>query len=318
MNADHTKLVLATIFVVSIWASTPLAIDVCAGSAPHSSAFVRMFIGAVFSVSLTLTFTHGSFSINKQALRLYTLNGLSIYLATSCLYLAAKTVPSGWVAVFFGMSPIITHMLSTGKESYRNYSHYKRFGLALGLLGLILIFSSSLRLPQVPILGMVYAMIGVSLTAVTSVITRSMMRRQDLSGHEVASGSLLLALPLFAISFVIAFPDENLVLSHQFVFSTLFLGVLATGAGFPLYFYLLNKMGPTLIAQLSAATPAIALLIGQVYNSEPVLLSVYLGTGLIFTGLLLCEIKVPWLQKPNREQTIFNSPSLSKVKVKKL
>jgi drug/metabolite transporter (DMT)-like permease len=90
--------------------------------------------------------------------------------------------------------------------------------------------------------------------------------------------------------------------------SILYLALLGSAIGFPLYFYLLKKLAPERVAIITLITPITALLLGAVFNGELISSKVWTGTVLIITGLAIYEYgkylphvrqwKVRWLQRP--------------------
>ena len=117
----------------------------------------------------------------------------------------------------------------------------------------------------------------------------------------------MISLPLFALSVAIAggWPES---LPLKPALSILYLAILGSAIGFPLYFYLLKKLKPERVAIVTLITPVTALLLGAMLNSEHISSKVWLGTGLILLGLAIYEYgkylphvrtwKVRWLQRP--------------------
>ena len=90
--------------------------------------------------------------------------------------------------------------------------------------------------------------------------------------------------------------------------SIVYLGLIGSAIGFPLYFYLLKKLAPERVAIVTLITPITALLLGAIFNDEVITSKVWLGTALILTGLAIYEYgkylphvkkwKIRWLQRP--------------------
>jgi len=88
----------------------------------------------------------------------------------------------------------------------------------------------------------------------------------------------------------------------------LYLGLVGSAIGFPLYFYLLKKLSPERVAIVTLLTPITALLLGSFLNAEVITDKVLLGTALFLTVLTIYEYghylphvkkwKIRWLQKP--------------------
>ena len=90
--------------------------------------------------------------------------------------------------------------------------------------------------------------------------------------------------------------------------SILYLAIIGSSIGFPLYFYLLKKLSPERVAIVTLITPITALLLGTFLNDEVISSKVWLGTALILFGLSIYEYgkylphvkrwKIRWLQRP--------------------
>ena len=99
---------IAYMSVVLLWSTTPLAIKWSSEGVGFLFAVAsRMSLGLA-GACLVLLVLKQVLPLNKRALKTYFTSGVSIYLAMSGVYWAAQYIPSGWISVIFGLSPIIT------------------------------------------------------------------------------------------------------------------------------------------------------------------------------------------------------------------
>ena len=49
---------------------------------------------------------------HRKALLTYLAAGLGIYAAMLCVYWGAQYIPSGWISVLFGLTPIVTGVMA--------------------------------------------------------------------------------------------------------------------------------------------------------------------------------------------------------------
>ncbi|HEB82770.1 MAG TPA: EamA family transporter [Gammaproteobacteria bacterium] len=152
-------------------------------------------------------------------------------------------------------------------------------------------------------------MTGVLISAATQSLGSVLIKQQQPDFHPVAitAGSIVISLPLFALNVVVdgGWPDS---LPLKPALSILYLALLGSAIGFPLYFYLLKKLPPERVAIVTLITPVTALLLGSFLNGEHISSKVWLGTALILLGLAIYEYgkylphvrtwKVRWLQRP--------------------
>jgi len=70
-----------------------------------------------------------------------------------------------------------------------------------------------------------------------------------------------------------------------------YLGLIGTGVGFTLYYYLLKRVSASRIALITLVTPITALTVGSWFNNEVLVPEVWMGASLVCAGLLLYEFK---------------------------
>ena len=107
----------AYIGVIVIWTTTPLAIK-WSGEGSHFMFAVttRMVIAAVLSL-LILKATRTPLPWHKPARDTYLVGGLGIFGAMTLVYWGAQFIPSGWISVIFGLTPIMTGLMIAASES---------------------------------------------------------------------------------------------------------------------------------------------------------------------------------------------------------
>ena len=291
--------------VILIWSTTPLAIQ----WSGHDVGFqfgvaARMFIGLV-ALSLLLRFMNIAFPWHQKARRVYLISGITLYIAMSFVYWSAQYIPSGWISVVFGLSPIMTSVMASLILKDARLSGARLSGMVLGFVGLVVVFIEGMSISTATLLGLT----GVLVSATTQSLGSVLIKQQQPDFHPIAitAGSLVISLPLFALSVAIAggWPES---LPLKPALSILYLAILGSAIGFPLYFYLLKKLKPERVAIVTLITPVTALLLGAMLNSEHISSKVWLGTGLILLGLAIYEYgkylphvrtwKVRWLQRP--------------------
>jgi drug/metabolite transporter (DMT)-like permease len=244
----------------------------------------------IFCVSLMLL-TQGKLPTSNASKLIYLVGGISIFLGTALFYSSAQLIPSGWVAVVFGLSPLITGVFSAIVEPEAKLTPSRIFGLILGLSGLGLVFSAGLRFEDASILGLAYSAVAVTITSAASVYSRQLVKDQSITGLQITSGSLMVALPFFAITAYLVDPGLPVSFSQTAVYGIFYLGLMGSGVGFTLYYFLLKRVSASKISLIGLVTPITALTLGAVLNNEPVIANVYYGAILVCTGLIFYEFK---------------------------
>lgn len=290
MKLDKYGIPLAFLSVLIIWSTTPLAIQWSSVNAPMSSAFLRMLIGVIFCIIMLVVMTSG-LPFNKKARRIYLVGGVSIFAGMSLFYSAAQLIPSGWIAVIFGLSPLTTGVFSAMVEPEARLTPSRIIGLMLGLAGLYLVFSAGLDVEDASLNGVILTLVATLVASAASVISRQLVKDFDISGMQITTGSLLAAIPFFAIAALLLEPNVSVDRSYKAIGSIAYLGLIGTGIGFTLYYYLLKRVSASRISLITLITPISALSVGSWLNNEPLVSEVWLGASLVCIGLLLYEFK---------------------------
>lgn len=291
--------------VILIWSTTPLAIQ----WSGHDVGFqfgvaARMAIG-LLALVLLLRLMNIEFPWHKKARRIYLINGSTIYVAMSCVYWAAQHIPSGWISVVFGLSPILTSLMANLILKDQSLSGTRLIGMLTGFIGLIVVFIEGVSISTMAMLGILVTVISAASQSLGSVLLKQ--QKPDFHPIAITAGSLVIALPLLILNVMIAggLPDA---VPMKSALSIIYLGLVGSAIGFPLYFYLLKVLNPERVAIITLITPVTALLLGALLNDELISSKVWLGTALILTGLAIYEYgkylphvrqwKVRWLQRP--------------------
>lgn len=275
--------------VILIWTTTPLAIK-WSGDGPGFLFGVtgRMVIGVavalamVYLLRLKLPWT-------RSARHTYLAAGLGIYSVMLCVYWSAQFIPSGWISVIFGLSPIATGVMAAIWLGEQILKPMKLLGMLLGLLGLLVIFGSGLEQGGNALFGALGILVATLFHSASAVWVKRLNR--GLHGMSVAAGGLLVAAPLFLLTWFLTDASWPAVLSSRALYSILYLALIGSVIGFAMYFYVLRHVEATRVALITLITPVTALFLGNMLNGESVGWSVWLGTALILTGLLSFELE---------------------------
>lgn len=281
--------------VILIWSTTPLAIQWSATDANYLFGLTaRMAIG--LTVTLVLILMMGrTIPQHKNALWSYLVAGCGVFGAMTSTYWGAQHIPSGLLSVIFGLSPVMTAIMSTLWLNEKRLSVYRIFAVAISLIGLAVIFLFEQRLSDVGIYGIVAILFAVIIHSAASV----WIKRIDatLSPLALNGGSLLVALPLFIISWLLFGTGIPTDISEKSIWSIGYLGIIGSGAGFVLYYYILHHLSATIISLVTLITPVVALWLGSSFNQEALGNNALVGTALIMSGLLFFQVEAIWRPK---------------------
>ena len=280
---------IAYITIIVIWSTTPLGIKWSGEEVGYEfGVAARMLIGLGFLLAL-MSVRKLAFPWDRHARRVYLVGGLSIFFAMASVYWAAQYIPSGWISVVFGISPIMTGLLAIAILQEKSFSEGRLPGMLIGLLGLCVIFIEGMDLHEAAWLGVLGVIFSTIAQPAGAVLIKKL--KPTLPAITITAGSVALAVPLFALNWLLFGPDLPDAIHSRTLGAILFLGIAGTGIGFPLYFYVLKHLSAGHVSLITLITPVTALLIGSTFNEELITLRVWVGTALIMLGLLVHEQK---------------------------
>jgi len=281
-------ILFAYLIIILIWSTTPLAIKWSTEVGFLFGVTARMLIGTLICLFI-LKLKRQKLLWTRDSIIVYFCAASGIYGSMLFVYWGALYVPSGVIAVVFGLAPILTFVIAKPLLNEPAIKLHQLAGLMLALIGLIITASSNLAGYEYFGLGIGLLLISVSLHSLSAVLTKKYNRQHG--ALEVASGGLLISSILLSLTWLIfdgQLPDT--VPLHT-IGSIVYLGAIATGIGFVLYYYILSKVNPVSLALLTLITPVTAIIIGIVFNGEKLTLKIAGGTLLIMAGLILNLIK---------------------------
>jgi drug/metabolite transporter (DMT)-like permease len=223
---------------------------------------------------------------HRRARGVYLASGLSIYVAMTAVYWAAQQIPSGWVSVLFGLTPLVTGMLA---QAYlgEQLNGYRMLGLAAALAGLLVMFGQAAQLGSDSVWGVGAMLVSVLAHSAGAVWVKH--RGRQIPALAVTAGGLYIAAPLLLLTWFCSGQGWPVQISLRTGVAIVYLGLVATVLGFALYYYVLHQLGPVRVSLITLITPVLALLLGHLVNHEPLGPGVWLGAALVLSGLVFFE-----------------------------
>ena len=219
--------------------------------------------------------------------------GILIGAHFALLFLGQSYVSSGVAAIVLSLTPIVTPPLALAVLPRERLRAPAVVGLALGLAGVVVIATAGGSLSGQGI-G-VALLFGSAVTfAIGSVLTERLtgnLPMLSVQAWAMGVGALL----LHALSAM--HPAERLTattVTPEAVAALAYLGVVATGGGFFIYFVLLERIGATELSLVNYAVPIVAALVGWAALGERLTVGTAGGFGLILCGFALCKIGALW------------------------
>ena len=293
------KVALAYLGVVLIWTTTPLAIKWSGETDWLFGVAARTALGAVIILPI-LYWSKTRFSFEWSAVKVYLAASIPIFGGMTTMYWAAQYLPSGWIAILFALTPVMTGVLAHYLLPNSLLTKRKLFGVALSLIGLWVIFGPNLKahMVEMQLLAIGVALISVLLHSFGTVQVKRL--NNNVSSMHVVIGALWLTV----IGHLIIAPSTLFIWPEFTVregWTILYAASIGSVVGFLLYFYLLKNVDAMKASLIPVITPVFALILGYFLNDEPLNASVWLGAGLVVLGLIVFEVRFRTLWKRYRQ-----------------
>ena len=280
---------LAYIAVILIWTTTPLAIQWSGQVDWFFGVASRLGLSAVFILPLLFWFSPQGFSFKWSAIKVYAAASLGLLGGMTPVYWAAQTMPSGWIALIWGMMPIATGILIYFLLGNERLTLNKWFGILMSLVGLLVLFVPNLDVEQagLQVTGLLLTLMGVFFHSLSTVLVKK--SNHNLPPLHVVTGALWITSLVFLIiqpRTLIDWPE----LDDRSLYAIGYLVIIGSVIGFALYYYVLKHMDALRLGMIPMITPVFALLLGYWVNNETLNLTIWLGAGLVVLGLLMFEL----------------------------
>ena len=273
----------AYIGIILIWSTTPLAIKWSSEGAGYMFGVTsRMALGLFVCLLLVALFSR-RMPWHKQAVKTYLAAGLGLWGAMVTVYWGALHIPSGLISVVYGFLPVVTGVMGAYWLGEQAFTPFKSLGMLLGIVGLAVIFDQAGGGPELVIAGLVAVVVSVHIQAASTVWVKRIAA--GLPPLETTTGTLLVALPLFSLSWWYMGSGWPEAIDTRATWSIVYLGVIGSVLGFILYFYVLHHVEASKVALVTLITPILALMIGQWLNDEIITAKDWLGAVTILIGL---------------------------------
>lgn len=302
------KILFAYLGVIVIWATTPLSIQWSGQADWFIGIALRITISALLCLPLVLFFSKHRFSFQPAALKVYFAAALGMFGGMTPMYYAAQTMPSGWISLIFGMTPIVIGLLGIFIFKNLRLSFSKLIGILISFMGLWVIFYPKIQATAqensdflsgqtaVPIfwIGIGMAMLAVFFHSLSTLLVKKY--NHGLPNLHIVAGTAWISSLLYLIidpSFILNWP----ALPTKSLIAIGYLGSFGSVLGFIGYYYLLNRMDAVRLGLITLITPVMALFLGHFLNSEPLNPTIISGAGLVILGLICYEFGARIIKK---------------------
>jgi len=284
--------VLVWVILCLIWGSTWIFIKIGLADLPPITFSAARFGLAVLILAPLIKLLGFKLPRGRREWKLMALTGfLQFSLNYSAVFWSEQYIESGLAAVLQSMITVFGLLLAWIFLPDEMITKRKIVGVALGIVGVAVIFVDQLRVENwMAFAGCVAIVLGAYAAAQSSILVKA-------NGVGLHPASLVFAQMVCGLPAIIiyALVREGNPLNHNWswtaVICVAYLTIAGTIAAFWLYYWLLSRIESTKAMMISLVTPLLAVVIGAVVLGEKLPPQTYFGGVLIIASIGLIVVK---------------------------
>ncbi len=262
---------------------------------PFSLVFLRLLIGGLILIGLN--FLKGNcLNDHRSAWKDFFLIGLFanalpfIFITTGELY-----IQSSLAAIMNSTTPLFTAIIAHFFLNDERLKMHKLIGVLIGMTGIFTIFYPSITNMQwEDLIGCLLVLLGALSYSISFVLTKK--RPHQVPALLFPAGQLLAASCIVMPVGLFQMPKVSEISLISFL-ALITLSVLGTAIAFIIYFKLIKTCGAAFVSYSSLLFPAIGILLGVIFLGEQMHSNVYIGSLLIFLGVITACFFTSFLKK---------------------
>ena len=264
-----------------------VAVDPETGFSPAIVVFIRVFIGALILIPISI-YDKSLFTAIKgwKYIAVYAL--FEMVIPWILIGTAEQSISSGLAGLLVASVPIFSTIISSMYGDKSVWHPRRLFGMAVGFLGVFLLVGiESFTGSSDPIA--IFMMLGASVGYAFAVIyiTRKM---PGVSGVAINAIAMAMTALFYSPALFMLWPDHKISLSATY--SVIALGIFSTGIAFAVFFAVMAEIGPTRASLVTYMNTAFAVVLGVLILSEPLTVGIIVGLPLVLIGSYLASRKV--------------------------
>lgn len=284
--------ILVWIILCLIWGSTWIFIKIGLGDLPPITFSAARFGLAILILAPLIRIFGFAMPRTRSEWKLMALTGfLQFSLNYSAVFWSEQYIESGLAAVLQSMITVFGLLLAWIFLPAEKITKRKIIGVALGIVGVAIIFIDQLRVENwMAFAGCVAIVLGAYAAAQSSILIKA-------KGSGLHPASLVFSQMVCGFPAIIAYAlikegnPLNLHWSWTAILCVVYLAVAGTIAAFWLYYWLLSRIESTKAMMISLVTPLLAVMIGAIVLGEKLPTQTYFGGALIMGSIGLIVLR---------------------------
>lgn len=277
--------------LAALWGASYLFIKVALDDGVHPIfiVFSRLALGAAVLVPIAVR--SGALSLLRGRWDAVTFMALvQVVVPFLLITYGERRIASSLAGILVAAAPIFTALLAARYDAEERPRGIAAAGLALGILGVVLLFGLDLSGETAALAGGLMVLLAAVGYAVGALYLKRRLR--GVAPLGVAAGTLLVGAVVLAPAALLTVPAS--MPSQSAIGSLVVLGAGGTGIAFLIFYTLIAEIGPSRASLVTYLAPGFAVLYGVWLLSEPLTAGALLGLGLILAGSwLAAEGRLP-------------------------
>jgi len=263
-----------------------VAVDPDTGFSPAIVVFIRVFIGALILIPISI-YDRSFFAAIKgwKYIAVYAL--FEMVIPWILIGTAEQSISSGLAGLLVASVPIFSTIITSLYGDKTVWQPRRLIGIAVGFIGVFLLVgieSFTGSSDPVAILMMLGASVGYAYAVIY--ITRKM---PGVSGVAINAIAMAMTALFYSPALLILWPEHQI--SHSAIYSVIALGIFSTGIAFAVFFTVMAEIGPARASLVTYMNTAFAVVLGVMILSEPLTIGIIVGLPLVLIGSYLASRK---------------------------
>lgn len=290
MGKNSLLIYCLTALITIIWGTTWLAIKVgLDGVSPLTGAALRFLVAG--AVLLYFARRRGaSPPSNAKSLRHIGIFGICMFfIPYGLVYWGEQRIPSNLASILFSAMPfwvlLYAHFMVPGER----FQWQQAIGMALGFLGVILIFGESdYHASDYFTLGMLAVLASAASSGFASVWVKKY--QHEIHHFQTTAYGMLLGAFLLLVASRFE-PHRFFIPNAMTIGSIVYLGVFGSAVTFSVYTWLMHHVPVVKLSFITFLSPVVAIVVGWVFLHETLEPKTLAGAALILLGIFAADAR---------------------------
>lgn len=277
------KIALAYASVVFIWSTTPLAIKWSNSSLSFSAAVSARALFAALICAFLLLFLRRPLIKKRSDWMAYLAGLVGMFPNVLLVYWSARYIPSGLVAVIFGLYPFMVGVFSYWILKENIFNLKRVFALVFALFGLCVINLDQINMGEDALLGVMGIVASSALFGLSSVLVKRVGGEVD--PLRQSSGTLFVSVPFLLISWWLMDGSLPSLIDQRSLIGVGYSAIAGSVLGGALFFYVLANCKMASVGLITFLTPILGIAVGVFVDGERFTPFTFVGSFIVIVAL---------------------------------